>query len=732
MNDIFKNELKEYIKQNFNYDPEFGKKSKEITRYGKEKKRFDSLHFPKSDEISNLFIYNSLKILNDIKPEKSNEKLFKLLSCAYLFFEDDSNFEVSIDEMEYPFKFSKSIINCFQNKKDYVSFQIFNMALLLLKKIEDIYFKSMDFEMYNIIVLFEYLFIDMNTEKQLQIITAKIISTLFKEMLEFHIQNDFVANLNPFFFSEGKPSYTQFLKPKDSKKEFAKNTFLELEEILLNIIKKNNDYFCGEISQNLFQKLNSVDRVLLIEEKNEKKMDEKNQLDVVTNIYNKTDIKYELKINNREKNISLNEGLIINKNLNILNEDNDNTNLKNSVNLLNGQVTKLSKDNTNLSNKVTKLSEDNTNLRNQMTKLREDNSSLNNEVIKLKEDNSSLNTEVIKLKEDNSSLNTEVIKLKEDNSSLNNEVIKLKEDNSSLNNEVIKLKEDNSKLNGDVKNLNKRLDFSEKFAEQLLNEVNNLKIKVDNKDFTINQKEEEIKKQKDEIININKEKKEISKKSLNLSVEKIKLESDLKKINESYDILSQNQTSIKKENENINNQNIKLKEQTDKLQRDEYEKILIGARDFLKLIINDLCFYFDVESCEEYSKMAESLIVAINGRIEIKSFIEKVEFINFLSSLGKVIDDMDDASHKLFPELSFKYRQKNYNRSEEKIKYNIELSMGTLGKYVNKNFDLLINFFNDYYKYPKYTKDNKLHNKGDKYYFFDAIKEFEKNNHFSA
>ena len=408
--------------------------------------------------------------------------------------------------------------------------------------------------------------------------------------------------------------------------------------------------------------MNSVDRVLLIEEKNEKKMDEKNQLDVVTNIYYKTDIKYELKTNNREKNISLNEGLIINKNLNILNEDNDNTNLINSVNLLNGQVTKLSKDNTNLSNKVTKLSED----------------------------------------------------------------------NSSLNNEVIKLKEDNCKLNGDVKNLNKRLDFSEKFAEQLLNEVNNLKIKVDNKDFTINQKEEEIKKQKDEIININKEKKEISKKSLNLSVEKIKLESDLKKINESYDILSQNQTSIKKENENINNQNIKLKEQTDKLQRDEYEKILIGARDFLKLIINDLCFYFDVESCEEYSKMAESLIVAINGRKEIKSFIEKVEFINFLSSFGKVIDDMDDASHKLFPELSFKYRQKNYNRSEEKIKYNIELSMGTLGKYVNKNFDLLINFFNDYYKYPKYTKDNKLHNKGDKNYFFDAIKEFEKNNHFSA
>ena len=79
----------------------------------------------------------------------------------------------------------------------------------------------------------------------------------------------------------------------------------------------------------------------------------------MTNIYNKTDIKNELKTKNREKNISLNEGLIINKNLNILNEDKaifevksealnkDNTNLINLVNLLNEQVAKLSEDTTN-------------------------------------------------------------------------------------------------------------------------------------------------------------------------------------------------------------------------------------------------------------------------------------------------------------------------------------------------------------------------------------------------
>lgn len=89
---------------------------------------------------------------------------------------------------------------------------------------------------------------------------------------------------------------------------------------------------------------------------------------------------------------------------------------------------------------------------------------------------------------------------------------------------------------------------------------------------------------------------------------------------------------------------------------------------------------------------------------------------------------MDYTSHKLFPELSFSYINTNYNKSEEEIKKNIQFSMETLGKYVNKNFDLLTVFFNDYYEYPKYTKLNKNNNKGNKDYFFDAIKKFEKRN----
>ena len=50
------------------------------------------------------------------------------------------------------------------------------------------------------------------------------------------------------------------------------------------------------------------------------------------------------------------------------------------------------------------------------------------------------------------------------------------------------------------------------------------------------------------------------------------------------------------------------------MKNDEYEKTLIGERDFLKLIINDLCYYFNVESWTKYEEMAKSLIEAINRK----------------------------------------------------------------------------------------------------------------------
>jgi len=99
--------------------------------------------------------------------------------------------------------------------------------------------------------------------------------------------------------------------------------------------------------------------------------------------------------------------------------------------------------------------------------------------------------------------------------------------------------------------------------------------------------------------------------------------------------------------------------------------------------------------------MAKSLIEAINSKKEIESFIQNVDLINFLNLLGKIIDNMDDTSHKLFPELSYKCRITSYNKSEKDVKKNIKLCMITFGEYINKIFDLLTKIFNEYCQYPK-------------------------------
>ena len=129
-----------------------------------------------------------------------------------------------------------------------------------------------------------------------------------------------------------------------------------------------------------------------------------------------------------------------------------------------------------------------------------------------------------------------------------------------------------------------------------------------------------------------------------------------------------------------------------------------------------------MESCTKYEEMAKSLIEAINSKKEIEAFIKNVDLINFLNLLGKIIDNMNDISHKLFPELSNKYRITNYNTTEEEVKTNIKLCMRAFGEYVNKKFDLLTKFFNEYYQFLKYTKYNKNYEKGNKQYFFDAMK----------
>ena len=637
-----------------------------------------------------------MKILDKISlGNKNKEKIFKLLSSIYLFFEDDTLFEESIEELQYPFKFSKDIEKCFKNKKNYISFQVFNMAILLREEVDDKHFQSMNFVVMDIIALYIYIFLEINSEIQLQIIISKIISVLFNDMIKINGQNIFIRILNPFFFNEGNINYIQFLKPKESNKKLVKEIFLDLEKIILNMIKNDSDC-CDNISEHLIIKIKSIELIKLIE-----KDDANNSNEEIKNELRADDLNDNT--NNLNGNVILNEEFTKNgvKNENLRADRIDS----------NDQITQLNKNNFNINNKVNELND-------KVTELSKDNINLNNTVVELKNDNLKLNNIVTELT-DYHIIQDNTIK------ELNNKITKLTKNNTHLT-------EDNITLKAEVKQLNNNLKFSNQFTQQLYNEIQELKKKINNRDFTINQKEQEIKRQKDELINTNKEKKELSSTNRVLSVEKATFEINLKKKTEDFIESNKKQKNLKNENENVNNENIELKKLNEKLKKDEYEKILIGARDFLKLIINDLCYYFDVKFCDEYSKTANNLIETIKQKNEIKSFIDSVELINFLGLLGTIIDKMDQISHKLFPELSFKYRESKYNKSEEEVKENIKLCMATLGNYVNQNFDLLTIFFNEYYDYPKYVKINKNNIKGNKNYLFDAIQRYEKENNIAA
>ena len=129
-----------------------------------------------------------------------------------------------------------------------------------------------------------------------------------------------------------------------------------------------------------------------------------------------------------------------------------------------------------------------------------------------------------------------------------------------------------------------------------------------------------------------------------------------------------------------------MRKLSDIRKNDSLEKILISSRDFLKLIITDLCFYFDVSySSENIKLIIEELIKVIKNNEQIQSFIIYVDLIDFLNNLRNIVEHMDNISNGYFPQLSFKYKNTNYTRSEEEIKNSIVICMKTFGKYTHKN-----------------------------------------------
>ena len=721
----FKDELRQYIIDNFQYDPAFERKVKSSSNKLREKRSFESLNFPEKKEIFNSFIFHALKILNDNASfrERKKEQILSILAYIYLFFEDDFNFEENPSELQFPFKFSKELSNCFETKKDHEAFQIFNFLLLLSKEIDDNYFQSMNFILLNIFYLYEYVFIESNSEEKFQIIIAKIISTLFENMVQFQEQNKFVLNLNSFFFYEGKVSFTHFLKPLEDSKKIAKNIFSQLNNLMGEIIQKELQIY-DKMPDYLIENLDSIERIPLIEQANKQDEDNSDEEEINENINNiifTNEIKDEIKIKeaNKIEDLTNQVGKL----------SDENKELAQKMDKLKTKVETLNNNKCDLEYMIETLKEDNikqvNNLKGQIKEIDDDKNKLKQQVEDLSSDKNKLKQQVEDLSSDKNKLKQQVEdlssfknKLKQQVEDLSSDKNKLKQRVEDLSSDKNKLKQQVEDLSADKNNYGQQINSLNEKMEYFMNEIENLKKIIGNKDLTISLNEQKIKSQKEEIITSNKEKREFSNKALNLEVENAVLEEKIKKKNTAYNKLNQDQTILKEENQN-------LKENTEILKYASIEKVLIGSRDFLKLIINDLCFYFDVTYSTEYVEVIKKLIDAINMKEEIKEFIQNVDLIDFLDSLGKVFEDMDHTSHALFPELSSKYRNSAYNKSEEEVKTNIIKCMQTFGIYVKKDFISLTKFFNDYYEYPKYTKQNINSIKGEKKYLFDAIKRYE-------
>ena len=86
----------------------------------------------------------------------------------------------------------------------------------------------------------------------------------------------------------------------------------------------------------------------------------------------------------------------------------------------------------------------------------------------------------------------------------------------------------------------------------------------------------------------------------------------------------------------------------------------------------------------------------------IKIFSQKVNLIEFLEDLGKVIDESDNLSHFFFKELSIGFRDQDISqiKNEETIKENIIKCKNAFNEYCGMNFDYIFSFLINECNYP--------------------------------
>ena len=256
--------------------------------------------------------------------------------------------------------------------------------------------------------------------------------------------------------------------------------------------------------------------------------------------------------------------------------------------------------------------------------------------------------------------------------------------------------------------------------EKLKSDIDSLKNKLINKDITIDINEK----------NIEELKKDLSLKKKNLKQSESNINEKIIKINNLTNLSIQNSQKINSLTTEVN----KLKKENDILKKEFItlnNKInLIGCRDFLRRIFFDFCYFFNCIHNGKYNDTANIIIDKIKKEAPnstIKKFAQKVNLIEFLGFLGKLIDDSDDLSHYFFKELSIEYRDQEINKltTEEIIKDNIIKCQDFFNEYCKMDFNSIFSFFINDCNYPNCILNKiKISDQG----FFNAVKNYNDNN----
>lgn len=290
-----------------------------------------------------------------------------------------------------------------------------------------------------------------------------------------------------------------------------------------------------------------------------------------------------------------------------------------------------------------------------------------------------------------------------------------------MNNIINQMKKENEeKMNKFKEEQNLEIEKLKQSIKEQKSDIDSLKNKIINKDITIDINEK----------NIEELKKDLSLKKKNLKQSESTINEKIIKINNLTNLSLQNSKKINSLTTEVN----KLKKQNDILKKEFISlnnKInLIGCRDFLRRIFFDFCYFFNCIHNGKYNDTANIIVDKIKKEAPnstIKKFAQKVNLIEFIGFLGKLIDDSDDLSHYFFKELSIEYKDQDINKltTEEIIKANIIKCQAFFNEYSKMDFNSIFSFFINDCNYPNCILNKvKISDQG----FFKAVQNYNDNN----